>query len=91
MARNLTPAQIDQVIHVLKEKDGEYVSRSQSGDGFGSRGGQLYRVSVENTDRQEYPVSEGDLRTALGNIDLDNNADRYTIGALEQMGVQTSA
>ena len=91
MSRNLTPAQIDQAIRILTSKDGEYVSRSRSGDGFGSRGGQLYRVSVEENDREEYPVSEADLRTALGALDLDNNVERYAIGALQQMGIDVTA
>jgi|GEM_PF-6472738 len=90
MSRNLTPAQIDQAIQVLKSKDGEYATRSREGDGFGSRGGQLYRVSFQEDQRQEYPMSESDLRQGLGRIDLDDNTDRYTIGALSQMGLDVS-
>lgn len=88
MARRLTPAQIDQVIAVLRSKDDhDFISRGRGGSGFGHRAGQLYTVWVEELERQESPVTEAELRRVLGDIDFDDYSHRYDAWAVQSMGI----
>jgi hypothetical protein len=88
MARRLTNAQIDEILRKLQAGDVEQISRSRSGEGFGSEAGQLYRVFVDENDEERRPLSEAELRAYLAALDLDNYTERYAIWALQQLGVE---
>ncbi len=85
MARHLTPAQIDHVIHTLLAQDGEYVARGRSGSGYASRDGKLFTVYVEDDRQEDHPISEAHLRAQLAKIDLDDHAHRYEAQALAEL------
>jgi hypothetical protein len=88
MARRLTAAQIDDVVAALRSKhDHDFISRGRGGSGFGHRDGQLYRVRVEEDEREERAVSEDELRQVLAGLDLDDYIQRYDVWSIQQMGV----
>lgn len=83
----MTQAQIDQALQLMLAKDVEAISRSRAGDGFRSRGGQLYKVYFEDFSEDESPLSEAQMRSYLAEIDLDNFSERYVVAALQILGV----
>lgn len=85
--RRLSPEQIDRAVELLRGGNNEYVSRGRSGDGFGHRDGVLYRVYVEDDDRQETPTTEAEFRAFLAAMDFDDYIDRYNIAAVQQLGI----
>jgi hypothetical protein len=88
MARALTTQEIDAVIAVLRSKeDHDFIARGRGGSGFGHRRGQLYAIYVEDFEREEFPLTENELRERLARIDLDDYSQRYDIWAIQQMGI----
>lgn len=85
MATHMTPEQVERCLELIRGA-GECIARGRAGEGFAYRDGQYFRVYVEDFDRQDTPVTEGQLRAALASLDLESYGNRYEIWALNGIG-----
>jgi len=88
--RQLTPEQANRAVIYLQADEGEYLSiggTGRTGAGFSRRGGQLYRISMDDELRGpiETEITPEALLEHLESIDLD--ASEFELDALRQLGI----
>jgi hypothetical protein len=87
MPRILSALEIAKMISVLRSEERDWISRGRGGSGFGHRDGKIFRIYVEEFDREEVELSDTDLFTIFATMDVSATVNRYDRWVLEQMGV----